>query len=318
MNRFDRELAIAFGDEPDRDVEAAFGATANTANFLDGGDAPIASTVRAPVTDPVQAARDRATIEATRARVLEQQRLTANAAYLQRRAADANIDRAFEARMRTENTPEAAAWRAREKKIKSAGVDWGLIPAGAGVLAAGAAIIATGGALAGAIAAPSAASIAGAAVAADRALAAAEKGKVIGKTGVAGVTSTALAIAGKAQAVLDTTAKLAADGVPAAVNGMKVIAATAARRAAAGALPGVPTALTATGAKAFDQYLAAAPPGLAVALGAATTGRVPALVAQGKPPAVDWFVSAAGKVSRGAKPLGSGWRVYSDGKVIKQ
>lgn len=359
--------ALAFGDTGDRDYEAAFGAasTAQTGNFLEGLG-PL--TMPAPKA-PAQTAAQKAAAEAQRKQadairaqraVQDAARQTANAniGYQQQRAKEKAEHDAYVRRMQTEDTPEARAWRAREKFISSARTDWGLIPAGAAVIATGAAIIASGGAVAGALAAPSAASIAGAAVAADRALAAAEKAKLAPKTGVAGKVSGALDLAGKASAALDTasslasgkadlagkasavldtagkvvtgqanvgatlienTKRLAEAGVPGAAEGLEIIARTAAERALKGTPAGVPQALTADGAKAFDAYAAARPALLALdpsrLIVATASVKTPSLL---KKPTVEWFVSSTGKVTRGAVAVGSGWRVYSDGKVVKQ
>jgi trimeric autotransporter adhesin len=303
--------------------------TALQGNFLDGGGAPLAAP---NVKDPRSEAQKKADATALAKLKLEQSaRETAanNAGYLAQRKKELDEHNAYVKRMQTEDTPEAREWRAREKRISEARIDWGLIPAGAAVLATGAAIVATGGAVAGALAAPSAATVAGAAVAADRALAAAEKAKIV-KPGAAGAVGSVITAANTAQSVIDTTIKLAEQGVPAAIEGAKVIAQTAAERALSGAAPGVPQALTPQGAAAFDAYMAGATPALQAALATVTPAAASALakrkpvvvsgikIATVKAPIVEWFVSAAGKVTHGAVAVGSGWRVYSDGRVVKQ
>lgn len=309
--------------------------TASTANFLDGGEL-AAPTVKPPagakpLTEAQRAANARAAIQ-------QQARATAarNAAYRAGRAADAKVDAEYRARMLADPGPAGQRYRAQEKLIKSAGVDWGLIPAGAAVLAAGAAIIASGGVLAGAIAAPSAATIAGAAVAADRALAAAEKAKLAPK-GAAGRLTAVVDAGKKAQAILDNTVELAKQGVAGAVDGAKIIAETAAKRALSGALPGVPMPVTESGAKAFDAYVQQLP-ALKQAVGAgyaapivqrpvATVARPPAggaalatLQLSGVRPR--WLVTLAGKVddlyARPEAAANAGFVVWSTGKVERQ
>jgi hypothetical protein len=366
MNRRARETAIAFGDRGDRDYEAAFGATAapklsvpkvvakatvvptpkptssapypdvSHANFLEPELGPIQSApVLAPkMTPAMQAAADAnaKAAEAARAKRVEEQRQVNQASYNTYRASeDKKAQDVHDFLMATSPT-----YRANEKSIHEARTDWGLIPAGAAVLATGAAIIATGGAVAGAIAAPSLATAAGAAVAADRALAAAEKAKLV-KPGATGAVGQVLSAAATAQNVIDTTKALADAGVPGAIEGVKVIAKTAAERAISGALPGVPQALTPQGAVAFDNYVGNAPPALQAALAtitpaaaypaaaalakqkrvAVTMTKKAAPVVQLAPPTVAWFVSSVGKVTQGSGS-GAGWRVYSDGKVVKQ
>lgn len=306
------------------------------ANFLDPASGPIKSApVLAPkLTPAMQAAADAnaKAAAAAKAKRADEQRQTTQASYTAYRAAEDKKAREVHDYLMATN-PQYAA---NERSLAKANTDWGLIPAGAAVLATGAAIIATGGAVAGAIAAPSLATAAGAAVAADRALAAAEKAKLV-KPGATGAVGKVLSVAATAQNVIDTTQKLAEQGVPAAIEGAKVLAKTAAERAINGALPGVAQALTPEGAAAFDRYVADAPPALQAALATVTPAaaypaaaalaarkRV-AVKATGKPapkvqltaPTIEWFVSLAGKVTEG-KGSGSGWRVYSDGKVVKQ
>jgi hypothetical protein len=309
-------------------------------NFLDGGSV-AAPTVKAaagsvPMTQAQRDANARAVI-AQKGRELA----VRNAPYQAARFLQAKQEAAERARLMADPGPDGQRYRAQEKKLRSAGIDWGLIPAGAAVLATGAAIIATGGAVAGAIAAPSAAGVLGAAVAADRALAAAEKAKLAPK-GAAGKVTAAIDAGQRAQAVIDTTVKLAEQGVPGAVEGARIIADTAAKRALSGALPGVPMAVTEQGAKAFDAYVKQSPPALKDAVGggayvmAAPLSNRPPMIVQSSQPAgavalstlklptvrPRWLVTDAGKVvdidkSSAAASL-RGFVVWSTGKVVKQ
>lgn len=326
MNAIDQETRAAFGDVSRRRVW--FGASdAMTANFLEGGTLQAPSVLPPALTAAQQAAAARAKEmgAASRERQLEEQRQRSQASYELARAKQAKLD----AQVVAQNMKDPA-YAAKVKAVATAGTEWAPFVRAGVVLAAGAAIIASGGAVAGAIAAPSAATVAGAAVAADRALAAAEKAKLV-KPGIAGQVSGVVDAAVTARAVLDNTAALAQAGVPGAVKGLEIIAATAARRAATGALPGVPQALTAAGAKAFDSYVSTSSPALGAALaavapkpvvsgslGAALSGRRTAIVTVAPKAAVEWFVSNAGKVSRGSVTSGKGWRVYGDGKVVQQ
>jgi hypothetical protein len=322
------------------------------ANFLDPASGPIQSKpVLAPKLTPAQEAANANALKSARAeQIRADARKTAqlNVPYMQQKAADAKWQADYEARMRVEDSPEAEAWRARQKVIHGAHTDWGLIPAGAAVLAAGAAIIATGGAAAGAIAAPSAATVAGAAVAADRALAATEKAKLVDTKGLAGKASGVIDAGLKAKAILDNTVKLAEAGVPGAIEGVKAIAETAAKRALSGALPGVPMDLTVQGAKDYAKFASQAP-ALATALASAgpvaSTGFVDVRALGAKPVAVAssaslaakkaklagsvdaparprWLVTLAGKVlDVDVTPNAvnaAGWLVWTNGKVAKQ
>jgi hypothetical protein len=325
----------------------------SSANFLEPGAGPIQSKpVLAPKLTPAQQAVNAANAkaaDAAKAKRLEEQRQTSQAAFDVHKAAEAKAERDTIAY----NIATNPVYAANEKSLRSSNTDWGLIPAGAAVLAAGAAIIATGGAAAGAIAAPSLATVAGAAVAADRALAATEKAKLVDTKGLAGKASGIVDAGLKAKAIIDNTVKLAELGVPGAVEGAKVIAETAAKRAL-DAIPGVPMDITAKGALDYANYLGSAPPAVADKLKAAGAALPPAKPGAGysnvaamaaKPVAVQtsaavaakkaklgasvdaparprWLVTGAGKVlDVDADPNAvnvAGWLVWTSGKVIKQ
>lgn len=285
--------------------------TAQTGNFLDGGGAPLAMpNVQLSAAQRAEQDAKLLKLKASEIRAAAEKTAAANAAYArERQAADL-----------------ASVKRSNEAPTHKASVDWGLIPAGAAVIAAGAAVIATGGVAAGAIAAPSAAGLAGAAIAADRALAAVEKAKLVPK-GAAGKLTAVVNAGATAQAVLDNTLKLAEQGNPAALAGVKVIADTALQRIASGAIPGVPQALTPQGSEDYSGYLEGAPTGLQAAVvgmtptpnGYNTTAlstRPAAAILQTRK--VAWFVSTDGKVTRGDVLLGKGFRVYADGQVVKK
>jgi len=141
--------------------------TAQTGDFLGSGGGFVSPSampaVKAPKRTASQLARDKA-VTATRAREDLRKAAAAtanrNAGYNAQRAADAKQQRDFEQRMRTEDSPEAEAWRAREKFISSARTDWGLLPMGAKIVGTAVGVIATGGALAGALGATAALSTA--------------------------------------------------------------------------------------------------------------------------------------------------------------
>jgi hypothetical protein len=312
--------------------------SALTANFLDGGTL-AAPTVKAaagakPLTQKERDANARALIN-QKSRELA----IRNAPYKAARAVEAKEAAEWHARLMADPGPDGQRYRAQQKKIHSAGIDWGLIPAGAAVLATGAAIIATGGAVAGAIAAPSAVSVLGAAVAADRALAAAEKAKLAPK-GAAGKVTAVVDAGQRAQAVIDNTIKLADQGVAGAVEGAKIIAETAAKRALKGALPGVPMPVTEQGAKAFDAYVNQSPAlkqavGGTYALAAPLSTRPPVTVVSSRPAGgaalaslklaavrPRWLVTLAGKVDdldvRPDAKSKAGFVVWSTGKVERQ
>src|SRR5919106_2520513 len=175
---------------------------ANTADFFGGGSLPL-PPVKPPPRDPKVVAAERARVEAQKQKRIEAERIANNEKVKAKKLADQKWQRDYEARMRTEQSPEAELWRVREKKIKSAGVDWGLIPAGAAVIGTGVAIIATGGAVAGGLGVTAAASTAGAATTASTAINAATKAAKVtggiarGNVGsAAGAASTALGAAG--------------------------------------------------------------------------------------------------------------------------
>lgn len=299
MRRFHRETAAAFGDAPDRDVEAEFGASAsvsasvspptlrvlappssppkpapapakpkatltltkpkasvkvaaparpavkapayataaNQANFLDGGSAPIVSTVKAPAgtVAMTQAQRD------ANARALQKEKTLAtaerNAPYFAARAKALQEQEAEIARLLADPGPEGQAYRARRKFISSAGVDVGQIVMGAKVLAVGASVIATGGAVAGAVGITAGGASLATAAAADRLVAAVEKGGEIGA---------------KAKGAIDDVKAAAAKGDKAAKDALAVVNAVASGRVAAGVAAGVEQTLTAAGKDAAN------------------------------------------------------------------
>lgn len=332
MGRAERETAIAFGD-------AAFGATALTANFLDEGAPKViaAPSVRPSDEAMAKAKAATATIAALREKALAAQTAALNAKYAAMRSREQKTDAQIHAWLLA-NDPVYAA---REKSLSQARTDWGLLPAAAKLAALGVGIAVTGGALAGALAVPSVASVAGAAVAADRLIASAEKAGVA-PSAVGQVTRPAALVldAGqRAQGVIDTTQRLADMGVPEAVAGARVLAETAAARVAAGTALGATRALTASGSAAFDAYATgAATPAVQAALATAAAARPaaasaapapkpassapapkPTTKAAAKPaePVVTWFVSSGGTVIAG-RASGAGWLVFSDGRVVKQ
>lgn len=308
------------------------------ANFLEGGELG-APTVKPPAGAKPLTQRERDANKLALMRESARATSARNAGARAQMAAEQKWERDYRARMMADPGPAGQRYRAQQKKIHSAGIDWGLIPAGAAVLATGAAIIATGGALAGAIAAPSAVSVLGAAVAADRALAAAEKAKLVPR-GASGKVTAVVDAGQRAQAVIDNTIALADQGVAGAVEGVKIIAETAAKRAISGALPGVPMALTEQGAKAFDSYVNQSPALKAAvagsyALAAPLSKRPPVVAISSRPAGGDalaslklptvrprWLVTLAGKVddldARPAAAGNAGFVVWSTGKVVRQ
>ena len=322
-------------------AKASVATTAQTGNFLDAGAPALAAPSARPSDAALKAEAEKlAAMKAINAKAsvsaAASKTATANLSYGVQRAADAKLDREIHERLMATDP----AYAAREKSLASAKVDWGLIPAGAKILGLGAATVATGGLVAGALAVPSAGAIAGAAVAADRLVAQAEKAGVApkGASKVTGAATAALDAGAKAKAVLDNTAKLAEMGVPEAIAGAKVIADTVKQRASSGALPGVPQAVTEAGAKAFANFAVnGVTPEVADALASTLSGRIklsspvvdlsklkkataatPAPAPAAEVLSVEWFVSDAGKVTRGKAPKGHGFRVYSNGQVVQQ
>lgn len=296
MRRFHRETAAAFGDTPDRDVEAEFGAlarvetsgsasgnvsvqaptlrvvappasspkpapakpapkpkatlsltkpkakvaaparpaakpaayatAANQANFLDGGSAPIVSTVKAPAgtVAMTQAQRD------ANARALLKEKTLANAVrsvpYLNQRRTDTY-----------EVMKAAGVFDNIRQPWERAGVDVGQIVMGAKVLAVGASVIATGGAVAGAVGLTAGGASLATAAAADRLVAAVEKGGELGK---------------QANQVISDVKGAAAKGDKAAKDALAVIDSVASGRVAAGVKAGVEQTLTAAGRDAAN------------------------------------------------------------------
>jgi hypothetical protein len=192
---------------------------ANTADFFGGGSF-VPPTVKPPPRDVRVVAKERAQVEANKQRQIEAQRIASNERVKARKLADQKWQRDYEARMQADPGPEGQAWRARQKKIKSAGVDWGLIPMGATVIGTGAAVIATGGAVAGALGVTAAASTAAAATTASQAISAATKtAKTAGAIGrgnvgrAVGVASTALDTAGVKTPPLPSAAKVGGEAM---------------------------------------------------------------------------------------------------------
>lgn len=110
-----------------------------------------ASLVRAPVTDAKRDAAAKQQIEASRQRMIDEKRVTNLSAVRNEQWAQQKLEAETHARLMADPGPEGQEYRARYKRIHSAGIDWGLIPMGAKVIGTGAAIIATGGAAAGAL-----------------------------------------------------------------------------------------------------------------------------------------------------------------------
>ena len=152
--------------------------TAQTANFF--GDTPIAlPKIKAPPKTAAQKAKEQAqlkTRQAAETRAKAARTATANEGYAIERRAMETYKLAREEWLRNDPGPEGVAWRARQKAIKSAGIDWGLIPMGAKVIGTGAAIIASGGAVAGALGATAATSAVAGAAALNTGVAAVQKG----------------------------------------------------------------------------------------------------------------------------------------------
>ena len=160
--------------------------TAQTADFFGGGTLSARAAVKAPPKTNAQLLKEKADAKArAQSELTRKARETAqrNQAFHAQKATDAKRTRDFEARMKVEQSPEAEAWRAREKYIRSAGVDWGLIPMGAKVLATGAAVIASGGAVAGALGATAALGTAAAASTAATVINTGQKAIAAAKTG---------------------------------------------------------------------------------------------------------------------------------------
>lgn len=318
MNRVALETAAAFGDS-----------AALRGNFLDGGEL-AASTVKAGVKSADQVAYEARQAEAKRvadARRIEEQRQRDNAKATAERKREQLIDRAIEKNLLATDPHYAALY----KKQHSAGIDLGLIPMGAKVLATGAAVIASGGAVAGALGVTAAGGAIGASVAADRVLAAVDQGGKVAET---------------AKAVISDAKTAAAAGNINAKAAVGVLADVAKERVDKLVPPGVEQALSEAGKQAVGALTAAAGSPAASAIVASVAAGGSGMKAPALPPAkpaaplttrrqsvistkarptitlkpaiVEWFVSSAGKVTRGAVTVGKGFRVYSDGKVQKQ
>jgi hypothetical protein len=379
--RCERETAVAFGDEPSRDIEAEFGATARvdvsvpkaavrapvlsaatksapvkpappkppaarkplplpapagsaaqTGNFLEATGKPLgAPRVQAPALSAAQKAANAkalAVTAQTRVRQAAQATASSDAAYQAKRAAEAKTDAAVHANLLA-TSPEYAA---REKYIRTAGVDTGQITMGAKVLATGAAIIASGGAVAGAVGLTTGGAALASAAAADKLLAAVDKGG---------------AIAAQAKGALQDVKTAAAKGNAVAKQAVATVEAVAKQRVAALVPKGVEQALTGAARDAANQVVdkLSGAGGAALAAAASSAPNVP-----GKPPApvlikrraavaankdaaavaarlmaaprALWLVSDAGKVSNvqttPAAASGKGYLVLSSGKVVRQ
>lgn len=165
-------------------------ATAATGDFFGGGALVVprpAAVVRAPQKTTAQLQKERANKLARQdaeKRRIEAQRQANNSKVKLDRQKVAQLEHDTHKRLMADPGPEGQAYRAQQKKIHSAGIDWGLIPAGAQVLATGAAIIASGGAVAGALGATAAVSTAAAASTAATVLNSAQKGVAAARQGV--------------------------------------------------------------------------------------------------------------------------------------
>lgn len=247
-----------------------------------GKPPPKAPSVLAPKTDAKADAKAKATIAASKGRLVKERVQVANAAYLNQRRAEQKQRDAEIARLKADPGPEGQQYRAREKFIRSAGVDWGNLPAGLQVISTGAAVIATGGAAAGALGLGAAAGVTAAAGTVSKVADAANKGakvaravgsgdakKIAGAAGSAAVQ----AVGGKAVAGLNlpTVKVKIPPNASAAVATAKKAAATTAAVVKAAAKPAA--TVTAAAAKV-------APPKSAPAKVAAAASNVFAAVNQ--------------------------------------
>jgi hypothetical protein len=137
----------------------------------------------------------------------------------------------------------------RMKRENPAGIDWGLLPAGAALIGAGAAIIVTGGAAGAAIGAAGAAgtipAAVGAITAADKLVSAIESGKDA-------INSPKAEVAKK---VVETVKIMAESGDENAKKNLELIAGAVEQRAISGAAPGIPQELTDTAKKVLSDPL---------------------------------------------------------------
>jgi hypothetical protein len=204
-------------------------ATANTADFLGGGAAPLPkAAVKAPKTNAAADAKARANIAATKTKIAKDQRNTANAQYLAGRAKDLKEREAEIARLMADPGPDGQRYRANKKFISSAGVDWGLIPMGIKVVGTGAAVIASGGAVAGVLGATAAGSaVAGATLLSKGVDAISTAQKVAGAAKRGDVVKVASVAASKGGDVINIKTKVALPKLPKAAAVAKPIAAKA-------------------------------------------------------------------------------------------
>lgn len=237
-----------------------YATTANQANFLDGGGAPLSTTtVKVPAGTKVMTQAER---DANARALLKEKTLAAavrNAPALNQRRTDTY-----------ETMKAAGVFDNIRQPWEKAGTDLDQIFMGAKVIAIGASVIATGGAVAGAVGLTAGGASLATAAAADRLVAAAEKGGELAKTAKGAIADVKAAaakgdkVARDAAAVIDSVAsgRIAA-GVPAGVEQTL----TAAGKDAANAVAGIAAGLSGSGSLDMSA--------LAANL-AAASGKVPA------------------------------------------